>query len=108
MEITLSPEAIALVQRRGGVMALDGIVQAAIRCISAGSMPSAPSTTATGLPRSGRAVKTSTCLNRYVDMLTLLWRGSRGFRWRMRGCFRVYRRSISIVAPREDAAMRLP
>ena len=37
MEITLSPEAIALVQRRGDSL---------------------------------RAVKTSTCLNRYVDMLT--------------------------------------
>ena len=37
---------------------------AAIRCISSDERSSAPSTTATGLPRNGRAVNASTCLKR--------------------------------------------
>src|SRR5688572_2455664 len=39
-----------------------------MRCISSDDSPSASRTTATGLPRNGRDVKTSTCLNGYVGI----------------------------------------
>jgi hypothetical protein len=40
-----------------------------MRCIEALSSPSASSTTATGLPKNGRSVKTSTCMKGWVSLI---------------------------------------
>src|SRR5262245_2367254 len=50
-----------------------------MRCISSVSRPSAPMTTATGLPKNARLVKASTCLNRYVDIPSSGWSSNTPF-----------------------------